>query len=226
MLSRGSNPWRHQRTVSDVAWQSKRKAHSMGVMINMADSNKTQISTAQAAYSMTLADFETWLTVEYHAVDAKTGKPLYKQADGKTGTDVTDEPVMRLPSPPNAGANLPAEWQVALLDHPMVADKGRYDDGDLSKMTRYAVWLVMGEAAGHIKVPREYRQAFDSWAADYEAQQKATFAANRQGAIEANKTAREAVGKLTGMQARMAEALKSGILTQEQYDLMMAGDAS
>lgn len=223
-------PSKVAQAISYQAWQSHRHALGecdpvcSGVNI-VADSNKTQTSTAEAAWTFdNLADFETWLQTEYHATD-KDGKPLYYTTkDGKkiTTTEVTPEPVMKLPSAPNVGANIGADWQHALLHHPLARQHTEYSE-DLARMSRYGVYLVLAEADGSLKVPKEVQAAFSEWYKAFEDEQSARLSVARAGAKEANERRAKAEGQLNAQQTRVAQMLADGLITPELADAILGG---
>lgn len=211
----------------------------------MADSNKTQVSTAEAAWNATeVAAFNEWLSTEYHASDAKTGKPLYWTSpegtkDRKTTTDVTEYPVMRLPSAPNLGANIEPDWQIKMLHHPVarqhLADDGKtpaYKD-ELARVSRYAAYLVVQEVEGALKVPTAVHDAFSAWYKAYDDQVSAGLSAARQGAKLANEEKTRALGELketkgalNAQQQRVAQMLKDGLINQELADAILGAAAA
>jgi hypothetical protein len=161
----------------------------------MATNNKATTSVAQAAYeAASAADFVQWLDTT-----PATDK------DGAVKTTKQGEPERRVAS---VSANYTGDAESefwAILHHPLVAERGRYDDGTLSYITRYGMALVQAEASGELKVPAGVR---DSIKTALDAQ------------IEAQRKAQ--AERMSGMGAAAAVELKAAKAKAEQFDKVLA----
>jgi hypothetical protein len=170
----------------------------------MATSNNKSVSVAQAAYNaQTPEEFIAWLDSNPQTEDVKddSGKVVGQQPK----VDKAGQPVRRVAS---ASANYTGDSEATfwgVLHHPVVASKGRYDDGTLSYITRYGLALVNAEREGTLKVPKDVQQAIVS---------------ELDAALEAQKKAQ--AERMSGLGAGAAADYKAAKAKAEQLDKVMA----
>lgn len=170
----------------------------------MATSNNKTVSVAQAAYSAeTPEEFIAWLDANPQTEDVKDESG--KVTGTTTKLDKAGQPVRRVAS---VSANYTGDserdfW--ALLHHPVVATKARYDDGTLSYITRYAIALAVAERDGALKTPKELAQS---------------IVADLDAALEAQKKAQAA--RMGSLGAGAAADYKAAKVKAEQLDKVMA----
>lgn len=118
----------------------------------MATSDNKSFSVAKVAYDAPdVATFSAQLDSNLATVKVKT-------KDETTGKMVETGEEKQVRRTASASANLTDDAQFwTLMHHPLIASRGRYEDGDLSYITRYALGLALAEADGTLKVSKEVR---------------------------------------------------------------------
>lgn len=164
--------------------------------MRMATNNTANVkSVAQAAYdASSVEDFLAWLD---------TTPATDKDGNVKVTKDGSPERRVASVSANYTGDQEPQFW--SLLHHPLVAEKGRYDDGTLSYITRYAIGLALADARGELKVPASVR---DGIKADLDAM------------IEAQRKAQ--AERMSGLGGVRAADYKEKAAKAEQFDKVLS----